>query len=46
MVMAELLEQITSGSLMDNGKMEYSMDTLDTLDKMVTAINMNAKMAR
>ena len=44
MVMEELYSQVISDSLMDNGKMEYNMDTLDLLDKMVGAVNMNVKM--
>ena len=45
MVMAELLEQITTFSLMHNGKMDRDMDTLERLINLVAALNMNAKMA-
>ena len=41
---AELLGKIVVASLMDNGKMEYNMDTLDILDNLVAAINQNGKM--
>ena len=44
MVMEELYGQITMASLMDNGKMERDMDTLDLLDIKVSAFNMNVKM--
>ena len=44
MVMAELFRQIILNSMMHNGKMERDMDTLDGLNKMVTAINGNVKM--
>ena len=42
----ELLKLIILGSLMDNGKMERDMDTLDLLIKMVSAFNQNGKMVR
>ena len=40
---AELLEQVTGSSLMDNGKMEYNMDTLERFKK-ENAFKMNSKM--
>ena len=42
--MAELLGQIKNASLMDNGKMDRDMDTLDIFIILVPAINMNLKM--
>ncbi len=41
----ELSVQIILSSLMDNGKMEFHMDTLDGLIIMVSVFNKNIKMA-
>ena len=41
----DLSVQIILPSLMLNGKMEYSMDTLKLFNKMVPVINGNIKMA-
>ena len=44
MVMEELLMQVTMTSLMDNGKMERDMDTIERFIKMVSAGKKNDKM--
>ena len=46
MALAELFVQIMLGSMMDNSKMEHSMDTPDIFLKVVAVINMNVKMVR
>ena len=46
MVMVEQLQQIIVFSLMHNGKMEISMDTLEVLTNSGNVINMNIKMLR
>ena len=42
----ELSVQTILSSLMDNGKMEFYMDTIDGFIKMVTVIKENIKMAQ
>ncbi len=41
----ELYLQTNFASLMHNGKMELHMDTIDSMCKMVTVLNVNIKMA-
>ena len=46
MALAELFVQIMLGSMMDNSKMEHSMDTSDGFGMMVSVLNLNGKMVR
>jgi hypothetical protein len=46
MALEELFKQIIGGSMMDNSKMENSMDIFELLIKMVDLRNQNIKMVR